>query len=351
MVQAQPEYDDDALGRLSARDIAAAVPDPVVMVDSRGTVRYANPAAVASFGHISQGTVLTHRFRSPDMLRLMNALLEEGRSGAIDYGERVPMERAFRVAAMPLGGGLFMVHFKDQSETRRIDRMRADFIANASHELRTPLASISGFIETLAGPARNDEKARDSFLQIMQTQTARMARLIDDLLTLSRIEMKPHLPSREKVDLVETIASVIDSLAYLAADYGVEVVFARPSAPVAVSGSRDELIQVFVNLLENACKYGQSGGRVDIAIDRADDGPAPEVRVTFRDYGPGIAEEHIPRITERFYRIDAEKSRVRNGTGLGLAIVKHILTRHDGRLVVRSKPGEGASFVVYLPDR
>ncbi len=346
-------YDDGALDRLSARDLAAAVPDPVVIVDSRGAVRYANAAAVAAFGHIPRGTVLTHRFRTPDMLHLMNALLRQGRAGAIEYGERVPMERAFRVAAMPLGAGhgLYMVHFKDQSETRRIDRMRADFIANASHELRTPLASITGFIETLRGPARDDEKARDSFLRIMQTQTARMARLIEDLLTLSRIEMKPHLPAREKVDLVETIAGVVDSLAYLAADCGVEVVFARPSAPVAVSGSRDELIQVFVNLLENACKYGQSGGRVDISIDRAEDGPTPEVRVTVRDYGPGIAEEHIPRITERFYRIDAEKSRVRNGTGLGLAIVKHILTRHDGRLVVRSKPGEGASFIVHLPDR
>ena len=227
--------------------------------------------------------------------------------------------------------------------------MRADFIANASHELRTPLASISGFIETLRGPARNDEKARDSFLQIMQTQTARMARLIDDLLTLSRIEMKPHLPSRENIDLGETVAGVIDSLRHLAAEYGVVVAFERPPQPVLVSGNRDELIQVFVNLLENACKYGQSGGRVDVSVAPAEGGPAPEIAVTFRDYGPGIAEEHIPRITERFYRIDAEKSRVKNGTGLGLAIVKHILTRHEGRLVVRSKPGEGASFVVYLP--
>ena len=350
MTQVRLQYDDDAIDRLSARDLAAAVPDPVVVIDARGAVRYVNEAAVGFFGHIPPGTVLTHRFRSPDMLRLVNVLLREGRAGTIDYGERVPIERAFRISAVPLGkSGLFMVHFKDQSETRRIDRMRADFIANASHELRTPLASISGFIETLRGPARNDEKARDSFLQIMQTQTARMARLIDDLLTLSRIEMKPHLPSRENIDLGETVAGVIDSLRHLAAEYGVVVAFERPPQPVLVSGNRDELIQVFVNLLENACKYGQSGGRVDVSVAPAEGGPAPEIAVTFRDYGPGIAEEHIPRITERFYRIDAEKSRVKNGTGLGLAIVKHILTRHEGRLVVRSKPGEGASFVVYLP--
>jgi two-component system phosphate regulon sensor histidine kinase PhoR len=298
-----------------------------------------------------QGTILAHRFRSPDIQRMIGPLLTEGRSGAADYAERVPMERAFRVFATPIGAGsgLFMIHFKDQSETRRIDRMRADFIANASHELRTPLASISGFIETLRGPARNDEKARDSFLTIMQAQTARMARLIDDLLTLSRIEMKPHLPSRDRIDLGETISGVADSLAHLAAERGVEIVFARPAEPVFVAGSRDELIQVFINLLENACKYGQSGGRVDITVEHGRAGPTPEVTITFRDYGPGIAEEHIPRITERFYRIDSEAGPARIGTGLGLAIVKHILTRHDGRLVVRSKPGEGASFIVHLP--
>ena len=346
--------DDEALAALSARDLAAAVPDPIVVVDARGAVHYANEAATVAFGRIPQGTVLAHRFRTPDMQRLLAALVEEGRAGTIDYGERVPIERAFRVSAMPVGtgSGLFMVHFKDQSETRRIDRMRADFIANASHELRTPLASIAGFIETLRGPARDDAAARDSFLSIMQTQTARMARLIDDLLTLSRIEMKPHLPARHRVDIGDAVAGVVESLGHLAAEYGVTVAFDRPAAPVFVFGDRDELTQVFVNLLENACKYGQSGGRVAITVTPAPveaAGPAPEVAVTVRDWGAGIAEEHIPRITERFYRIDAQASRGKSGTGLGLAIVKHILTRHDGRLAVQSRPGEGAAFTVFLP--
>ena len=278
-------------------------------------------------------------------------MLRERRPGAIDYIERVPIERAFRVSAMPLGGrtGLFLVHFKDQSETRRIERMRADFIANASHELRTPLASIAGFIETLQGPARDDAKARENFLQIMQAQTARMARLIDDLLSLSRIEMKPLMRPAEKVDIGAIVAGVVETLGHLAQEYGVKVAFERPHAPVLAPGSRDELTQVFVNLLENACKYGQEGGRVEITFGTAQSGPVPEATVTFRDYGPGLAEEHIPRITERFYRVDAEKSRVKNGTGLGLAIVKHILTRHDGRLTIRSKLGEGAAFTVHLP--
>jgi two-component system phosphate regulon sensor histidine kinase PhoR len=341
----------DEMEALPARALAAAIPDPIVIVDGNAATRYANPAAVSAFGPIPYGTLLPHRFRAPEMRGLVASVLRDGRPGAVDYVERVPIERAFRVCAMPLAGdgGLFLVHFKDQSETRRIDRMRADFIANASHELRTPLASISGFIETLRGPARDDAGARDSFLAIMQAQTARMARLIDDLLSLSRIEMKPTMRPAEKVDLAAIVAGAVETLGHLADEYGVTVDFARPAEPVLVPGSRDELTQVFLNLIENACKYGQDGKRVEIVIGRSQAGPARQATVTVRDHGPGIAEEHIPRLTERFYRVDAETSRVKNGTGLGLAIVKHILTRHDGRLTIRSRPGEGAAFTVHLP--
>jgi two-component system phosphate regulon sensor histidine kinase PhoR len=239
--------------------------------------------------------------------------------------------------------------FKDQSETRRIDRMRADFIANASHELRTPLASIAGFIETLRGPARNDPAAREQFLQIMQNQTGRMARLIDDLLSLSRLEMKPYLKPGTEVDLRQTVDSVIDSLAPLARENSVAIERDFAKGPLNVPGDRDELFQVFENLLENACKYGQSGGRVLVSIAHADDGSEPGIDVTIRDFGPGIPEEHIPRITERFYRIDVETSRTQKGTGLGLSIVKHILTRHNARLTIKSEVGKGAAFSVHLP--
>lgn len=339
------------IDEVTALDLAAVTPDPIIFFDAHGAALHANPAATAAFGRIPPGTLLPLKFRAPEMQHFLATVLKERRADAIDFAERVPVERAFRVAAMPLGSrsDLFAVLFKDQSEARRIDRMRADFIANASHELRTPLASIAGFIETLQGPARNDEKARDNFLKIMQGQTARMARLIDDLLSLSRLEMKPHLNAREKVDVAGIVAGAVDTLGHLARDNGVTIVFERPPGPVLAPGSRDELTQVFVNLLENACKYGQSGGRVDISIAEARDGPAPEVAVTIRDYGPGIAEEHIPRITERFYRVDVETSRAHKGTGLGLSIVKHILTRHDGRLSVKSTLGEGAAFTVHLP--
>jgi len=343
--------DGGGLERLSARSLAEAVDDPLIVFDRAGTAVHVNEAARTAFGAIAPGLSLLMKFRTPEM----QSAIERVRSGAapsevVDYAERVPMERVYRatVSAIGRGTGLNVVVFKDQSEARRIDRMRADFIANASHELRTPLASISGFVETLRGPARNDAVARDNFLQIMQNQTARMARLIDDLLSLSRLEMKPYLPPGVMVDVRQVVESVIDSLAPLARESGVVVERSLGDRPIEARGDRDELFQVFENLLENACKYGQAGGRVVVSVDKAEDA---EVAVTIRDFGPGIPEEHIPRVTERFYRVDVDNSRAQKGTGLGLAIVKHIMTRHNGRLTIRSKPGEGAAFTVHLPAK
>jgi two-component system phosphate regulon sensor histidine kinase PhoR len=339
------------LGGLSAQSLASAVSDPLIVFDAAGTAVHVNDASRSAFGAIAPGLSLLMKFRAPEM----QSAIERVRSGAagsevVDYVERVPIERVYKVTVSAIGGGtgLFVVVFKDQSETRRIDRMRADFIANASHELRTPLASISGFVETLRGPAKNDAAARDHFLQIMQNQTQRMARLIDDLLSLSRLEMKPYLPPGAIVDVRQIVQSVIDSLSPLAKESGVEIERTFGNEPVEARGDRDELFQVFENLMENACKYGQSGGRVTVSIDQANT-PGPEVAVTIRDYGPGIPEEHIPRITERFYRVDVDNSRAQKGTGLGLAIVKHILTRHNARLTIKSTVGEGAAFTVHLP--
>jgi two-component system phosphate regulon sensor histidine kinase PhoR len=335
--------------RLSAPRLAEAVTDPLILLDAAGVVVHANQPARAAFG-VQEGLDLALRFRAPEMQALLRDLLA-GKGGAVDYLERLPLERLHRVSATPVGGdtGLFVLVLKDQSEVRRIDRMRADFIANASHELRTPLASIAGFIETLRGPAKNDEATRERFLGIMQGQTARMARLIDDLLSLSRLEMKSFIGPGETVDIVAVIGSVADALGHMAGEAGVAIELDLPGAPVRVPGSRDELIQVFENLLENAIKYGQSGKRVQVSLERSDAPPRPEIAVTVRDFGPGIPAEHIPRVTERFYRVDMESSRAQKGTGLGLAIVKHILTRHNARLTIRSEPGEGAAFTVHFP--
>ncbi len=346
-----PRASGRSLDDLAPADLAAAVPDPLLVFDQQGIIVHANDAAMASLGSVAPGIALQLKFRAPEMQELIQQVLSTRASHTIDYVERVPIERAFRVVATPAGEGtdLFALIFRDQSEARRIDRMRADFIANASHELRTPLASIAGFVETLRGPARNDAAARENFLQIMQNQTGRMARLIDDLLSLSRLEMKPYLRPGSKVDLRETVESVIDSLNPLARESGVVVVKELSDGPVEVPGNRDELFQVFENLLENACKYGQAGGKVVVSIDTSEPGKEPEAIVSFRDFGPGIAEEHIPRITERFYRVDVETSRAQKGTGLGLSIVKHILTRHNARLSIKSEVGKGALFTVHLP--
>ena len=342
----------EELKHLSGEALAAAVTDPLIIFDRAGVMVHGNAAAHAAFGGLRDGMSLPLRFRAPEMQAMLDALTSgTATSVAIDYSERLPVERVFRVSAAAIGHGtdLGVLVFKDQSEARRIDRMRADFIANASHELRTPLASIAGFIETLRGPAKGDAAARDQFLGIMQDQTGRMARLIDDLLSLSRLEMKPYLRPGARVDLRRTLDAVIDSLAPLAQENAVVVERDFPDGPLTVPGERDELFQVFQNLLENACKYGRTGGRVVVSVAEGKDGPEPTIDVTVRDFGPGIAEEHIPRITERFYRVDADTSRAQKGTGLGLAIVKHILTRHKGWLSIRSDPGKGAAFTVHLP--
>ena len=341
-----------SLQRLSGEYLAAAVADPLIIFDRTATIVHANAAAFAAFGGLAPGMSLSLKFRAPEMQALLDGIVSGTMaSDVVAYTEKLPVERTYRVSASSVGHAtdLYVLVFKDQSEARRIDRMRADFIANASHELRTPLASIAGFIETLRGPARNDAAARDQFLQIMQNQTGRMARLIDDLLSLSRLEMKPYLRPGTAVDLRQTIDSVIDSLAPLANENGIAIERDFTDGAISVPGDRDELFQVFENLLENACKYGQSGGRVTVSIAQAEDGQDPGIEVTIRDYGPGIAEEHIPRITERFYRVDVENSRTQKGTGLGLSIVKHILTRHNARLSIKSEVGKGAAFTVHLP--
>ena len=346
------EVETEGLQRLSGEYLAAAVADPLIIFDRNTTVVHANAAAFVAFGGMSPGLSLPLKFRAPEMQALLDSVVSgKVASDELDYLEKLPVERVYRVSASSVGHGtdLFVLVFKDQSEARRIDRMRADFIANASHELRTPLASISGFIETLRGPARNDPAAREQFLQIMQNQTSRMARLIDDLLSLSRLEMKPYLKPGARVDLRQTLESVIDSLSPLARDSNLVVERDFADGELAVPGDRDELFQVFENLLENACKYGQSGGRVAVSVAPGGNAAEPTIDVTIRDFGPGIAEEHIPRITERFYRVDVETSRAQKGTGLGLSIVKHILPRHHARMSIRSELGKGAAFTVHLP--
>lgn len=333
-----------------AKLFAEALPDPCFIVDLRGIVRYANQRALDAFG-ISPGSPLTSRLRVPTVLAAFDRIVATGRPERVEFTERVPTERWFAGWFARLDGpaGSFVVFIVDDvTERRRAERIRVDFVANASHELRTPLASLAGFVETLQGPARDDPVARERFLQIMREQAMRMARLVDDLLSLSRVELKAHLRPEGQIDLVVVARHVIDALEPLARELGVKIEPALPRGPVMVAGDRDGLIEVFENLIENACKYGRSGGRVVVTLTPAAGGKGPMAVV--RDFGPGIAEEHIPRLTERFYRVEAEESRKHRGTGLGLAIVKHILARHGARLAVDSRLGEGTSFTVIFPQ-
>ena len=349
---------DGPLSRLSGERLADFLPDPLVLFDAAGTILYINHAARETFPPLARDTSLYLCFRSPEMHSLIQGIIADGQARSTDYLERLPLERWYRASVMTFEtakgeADCFILIFRDQTELRRIDRMRSDFIANASHELRTPLASLRGFIETLQGPARDDAAARGRFLGIMQTQADRMSRLIDDLLSLSRLEMKAAIPLKERIDIGLILSHVVETLAPMASGVGVTIEWVKPDHPVLLPGDRDELIQVFQNLIENACKYGQSGKRVVVTLDEqgAENAPASAdaVRgfsVSVEDFGPGIPAEHLPRLTERFYRVDVDSSRAHKGTGLGLAIVKHILTRHRGRLIIRSQLGKGAVFTV-----
>lgn len=343
----------EPMDRLTARRLADTLGDPLVIFNRDKDILFANRAAVLAFGDLTPGMALPLKFRAPELVELVARVIRDGRAQLHEYHERVPIERWYQVsaAAVDSAGGLYLLVFSDRGELRRTEKMRSDFIANASHELRTPLASISGFIETLAGPARNDPAAQKKFLAIMKDQTDRMARLIDDLLSLSRLEMKPHSRPDRLVDIREIVSGVVRSLENLAGEQGISVEEQYPDGAIEAPGDRDELIQVFENLLSNAYKYGQTGKRVVISVDRRKSDGADAIAVSIRDFGQGIPREHIPRITERFYRVDAETSRVRKGTGLGLSIVKHILTRHRGKLLVESEVGKGSTFTVVLPQR
>jgi two-component system phosphate regulon sensor histidine kinase PhoR len=336
--------------------VVAGLPDPVIALDRNGRVLALNERARSLAPALRQGELVSLALRMPELIEAVGRAYASGEEQRAEYSERVPLDRWFELIVMPVKRAasagrpdLVLMTFHDLTPLRRVEEMRADFVANASHELRTPLAALSGFIETLQGSARDDAKARDRFLAIMQEQARRMARLIDDLLSLSRIELNAHRRPDTPVDLVPIVRQVVDGLETLARDRGVTAHVEGASA-LTVLGDRDELVRIFENLIENALKYGAPGKRVDITIAQGltPEGVA-EAQVGVRDYGPGIAPEHLPRLTERFYRVDVRESRAQGGTGLGLALVKHILNRHRGRLTIESRPGEGASFTIYLP--
>jgi two-component system, OmpR family, phosphate regulon sensor histidine kinase PhoR len=357
------------------RAVVETLPDPLILIGRDRRIVRANPAATAFFGELDAGRDLISVLRNPALIEAVDAALAGGGGRVVEFVQPVPVERILsaRIATLPetaADGTRVIVSLLDITPIRRAEQLRADFVANASHELRTPLSTLVGFIETLRGPASDDEEARAKFLAIMHEQANRMARLVADLLSLSRIELNEHSVPTGRVELLRLLGQVVDGLALKAEQRGMTIELA-PAAELAalppVAGDADELAQVFQNLIDNAIKYGRAGTPIRVTaslVEPAPAGAAPSgtqaggipgrpprrrIAIAIADRGEGIAREHLPRLTERFYRVDAARSRDLGGTGLGLAIVKHIVSRHRGRLEVDSETGKGSVFKVLLP--
>lgn len=348
----QPTSDDG----VSA--FADALADPCLVLDRRSVVTHANAAAHRQFPSVSSGNPITFSLRNPELVQAIDLAMRTGAVRTVELHETVPSETWDKVVVSPLrrpgrewfedDGRQLVVTFQSLTELKRVDALRSDFIANASHELRTPLASLLGFIDTLLGPAAKDAAAREKFLGIMRGQAERMSKLIDDLLSLSRIEMHQHVRPTGSIDLAALLREVREGLMMQAKAADVEIRLSLFEGAAVTTGDRGQLYEVFENLLDNAIKYGAAGKFVEVSLAPAGR-PGLAHQVTVIDHGPGVEPEHVPRLTERFYRIDADVSRKKKGTGLGLAIVKHIVNRHRGQLTIRSKPGEGMRVDVFLP--
>jgi two-component system phosphate regulon sensor histidine kinase PhoR len=350
--------------REPTRALLDALPDPVLVLDSQRRIAIANLAARDLLGAEIESTSLLAVLRQPALLTALDAL---ARGEAPEPLEMPDIAGHSLVAEMqpidPSGAeiGRTLIVFHDVSNLRRAESLRSDFVANVSHELKTPLATLIGFLETLKGPARNDEQARSRFLDIMLTEAQRMSRIVADLLSLSRIELNEYQPPEGEADLKRLLASVVDGLTLKAEARGIVIRTPDPTRLPRVPGDADELTQVVQNLVDNALKYCRDQAVVTVSAEIITDpallrlhlphpkGVKAAVALSVNDQGPGIAREHIPRLTERFYRVDTARSRDLGGTGLGLAIVKHIVNRHRGKLEIQSVLGQGSTFTIYLP--
>ena len=376
--------DDPDAAMLAARKLAEqekafrvalvqALPEPAVYIDAQGRVEAANPAARKAFRFVGAEPQLTAVVRRPELLDAVADARLRREPQWFEFVERDETDRYFAAVAAPLGGGI-LISMHDLTDIKRAEFARVDFLANASHELRTPLTSLSGFIETLRGPARDDAEARDRFLEIMQGQAERMRRLISDLLSLSRIELVEHRAPAGEADLAAVVKETVAALGPVAGEKGVTVRVKGADQPILVTGVRDELAQVAQNLIDNAVKYSEKGGVVDVdlsadlsgdaasaqagrlweeaghmsIVSAAQTGQGKCVSLRVTDAGPGIERQYLPRLSERFYRVDPGRG-LRPGTGLGLAIVKHVVQRHRGSFLVESEPGRGSAFGVVLP--
>lgn len=339
-----------------ARSVMAGIPLPLLLVDSSHRVRAANRPAEELFGLAPEGRSCAAFLRHPDFLNGLERNLDTGkpitsRMSLMIGGQNTHLAVTFSPFALSDGPGV-LVAFEDLTPLEQAEAMRRDFVANVSHELRTPLTALVGFIETLRGAARDDAAARDRFLGIMEREAGRMIRLVNDLLSLSRVEAEERRRPSAKIELTGLLRSVIATHQRAAQEAGIQLVLDSRDGPVLVPADSDQITQVFHNLVENAMKYGGTGKEVTLRVTELEREPVlkgPAVQIEVIDRGEGIDPIHLPRLTERFYRVDTHRSREKGGTGLGLAIVKHIINRHRGRLRIESEPAKGCRFIVILP--
>ena len=355
----------DAAAVLAA--MLAALPEPVLLIGRDRRVIIANAPARDLLGARIEGAPALAHLRQPETVAALEAALDaldKPDAGAQSFTARKVVidanrESVYRMVARPLapkaGIAGVLVSFHDISHIEEAEQQRRDFVANVSHELRSPLTVLAGFIETLQTSARDDALAREEFLDIMAREARRMAGLVDDLLSLSRVESTEKIRPRDPVSIPEVLQATLAALRPQIETAGVAITLPDDSDVDMLPGDRAQLVQVFHNLIENALKYGAGGGQIDIGLQRCDAPPpgmdGPVVKISITDYGAGIDPIHLPRVTERFYRVGGDRARENGGTGLGLAIVKHIVNRHRGRLSIRSMPGQGSSFTVVLPCR
>lgn len=336
--------------------LLAALSTPSVVIGADARILTANAPAEMLFGR--NGIVGRHYvtvFRQPAILEPVERAMARGEVQDAEVQLREANgDRMFQLRVSPMtfdASRAILLSFVDISDKEGASLMRRDFVANVSHELRTPLTALIGFIETLKGPARGDPAAQERFLGIMEREAGRMSRLIQDLLSLSRVEAESRIQPTERVDLASIVASASMTLGSLAKEHAVTLNVTGADEAVELPGDVDQLLQVLSNLMENAIKYGND--RVDVNLTSVERDPTlrkAAIRIEVRDNGDGIDEVHLPRLTERFYRVDSHRSREMGGTGLGLAIVKHIVNRHRGRLRIDSKLGQGTCFVITLPS-
>ncbi len=341
----------DLLITLNALDL------PVLVIGQNRSITAANTSAESLFGKNLAGSDFVFACRHPGALSCIDKVLSGEDKAETEFTLTLPVRTTYKVQACRLDDvdeidAKVLFSMYDISHVIEAEQMRVDFIANVSHELRSPLTALSGFIETLKGAARDDPAARERFLDIMQGEADRMTRLIDDLLSLSKVEVNEHVRPDQKIDLTMLVERIAATLTPQARSKKKLIKLEKPETPLNVPGETDQLTQVFQNLIENATKYGNNDSEITISLSRVDQIPGrkmPGIAVAITDHSEGIAPEHIPRLTERFYRVDKGRSREMGGTGLGLAIVKHIVNRHRGRLVIKSTIGQGSTFTVYLP--